>query len=118
LIVDDSRFQHSVLRQILAPAGYELLFASNGKEALELLAGHDADLILADLIMPEMRGTTLLELLRDRGLDIPVVVLTADIQEHVAALCLELGARKVVHKPVKADALLRSIADVLGEEAA
>lgn len=117
LIVDDSRFQHSVLRQILAPAGYSLLFASHGKEALELLAGHQVDLIIADLIMPEMRGMTLLELLRDRGNDVPIVVLTADIQEHVAAECLRQGARQVFHKPVKPEALLQAVADVLGEGA-
>lgn len=116
LIVDDSRFQHSVLRQILAPAGYSLLFATNGKEALDLLASHQVDLILADLIMPEMRGKTLLELLRDRDSEVPVVVLTADIQDHVAAECLDLGARKVVHKPVKSDVLLASIADALALE--
>lgn len=115
LIVDDSRFQHSVLRQILAPAGYELLFATHGEEALEMLADHRVELIIADLIMPQMRGMTLLELLRERGSDVPVLVLTADIQEHVAAKCLDLGARSVIHKPVKAESLLQSIAEILQE---
>lgn len=117
LIVDDSRFQHSVLRAILAPAGYSLHFASNGKEALERLnddqTGEDIDGVLIDLIMPEMRGTDLLEILRQRGNTVPVVVLTADIQEHVQRECLALGARAVLHKPVRADLLRQTLAEAL-----
>lgn len=115
LIVDDSRFQHSVLRQILSPAGYSLLFAADGKQALEYLSTDEVDCVLADLIMPEMRGATLLETLRDQGSRVPVVVLTADIQEHVRQECLELGARAVLHKPANPDLLLRTLYEILGE---
>ena len=117
LIVDDSRFQHSVLRAILAPTGYTLRFAHNGKEALEQLSdiqsGQDIDGVLIDLIMPEMKGTDLLEILRQQGSTVPVVVLTADIQDHVRRECLALGARAVLHKPAQADLLRQTLADIL-----
>lgn len=126
LIVDDSRFQHSVLRAILAPAGYTLRFATNGREALEQLSegqtdgaanvtgvAEVTDAVLIDLIMPEMKGTELLKILQQQGHTVPVVVLTADIQDHVRLECLTLGARAVLHKPVLPDELRQTLANVL-----
>ena len=115
LIVDDSKFQHTFIRNALAPTGYSLLFATNGKEALETLAAHEVDCIVADLIMPEMRGTTFLETLRQRGSTVPAVILTADIQEHVRQQCPDLGARAVLHKPIQEEPLRRTVAEVLAE---
>ena len=63
--------------------------------------------------MPDMRGRALLETLRDRGSEIPIVVLTADIQEPVEAECLELGAARVLHKPIRPEALTGALAEVL-----
>ncbi len=113
LIVDDSRFQHAFLRNALASDGYQLLFASNGKEALAALDESHVDCVVADLIMPEMRGVTMLETLRQRKADVPVVILTADIQQHVRQQCLDLGAREVLHKPVAEEDLRRTLAEVL-----
>ncbi len=113
LIVDDSRFQHVFIRNALASEGYSLLFASNGKEALAALDDSRVDCVVADLIMPEMRGVTLLETLQKREADVPVVILTADIQDHVRKQCLDLGAREVLHKPVAEEDLRRTLAEVL-----
>ncbi len=116
LIVDDSSFQHQFLKSALDGQGYEILAANDGFEALERLAVQDVDCIVADLIMPRMRGMDLLKALREKGSQTPVVILTADIQEHVREACLRLGARIVLHKPVKPELLRRTLADVLGQE--
>ncbi len=117
LIVDDSGFQRSFLRKALVEDGYRVLEAANGKQALEVAAAERPDCILTDLIMPDMRGLALLETLQQAGSKIPVVVLTADIQEGVEARCLELGAARVLHKPVKPARLKETLAEVLSEEA-
>ena len=118
LIVDDSGFQRAFLRRALVEGGYGVLEAANGTQALEVAAAEGPDCILTDLIMPDMRGLALIETLQQRGSEIPIVVLTADIQEKVEARCLELGAAQVLHKPVKPERLRAVIAAVLAGEGA
>ena len=113
LIVDDSGFQRTFLSKTLTGGGYEVLEAANGDQALEVAGSARPDCMLTDLIMPDMRGLALLETLQRQGSEIPVVVLTADIQEEVEARCLRLGAARVLHKPVKPERLLETIAEVL-----
>ncbi len=117
LVVDDSGFQRTFLSKTLKNGGYDVLEAANGEQALEVAAAARPDCILTDLIMPDMRGLVLLETLQNQGSEIPVVVLTADIQERVEARCLELGAARVLHKPVKPARLIETLAGVLGGEA-
>ncbi len=113
LIVDDSAFQRSFLNKALVEGGYAVLEAANGEQALEIAAADRPDAVLTDLIMPDVRGMTLIETLERRGMGIPIVVLTADIQEQVAARCLELGAARVLHKPVQPAELRETLAEVL-----
>ena len=118
LIVDDSGFQRKFLQKALQDGGFQTLEAANGEEALAVAAAERPDAILTDLIMPDMRGLALLEILRERGSEIPIVVLTADIQEPVEAECLELGAARVLHKPIKPAALTDALTEVLSLGAA
>ena len=115
LIVDDSGFQRTFLSKALAEGGHRVLEAVDGNKALEVAAAERPDCILTDLIMPDMRGLALLEALRESESEIPVMVLTADIQEGVEAQCLELGAARVLHKPIKPARLRTTVAEVLAE---
>ncbi len=122
LIVDDSGFQRAFLTKVLVEGGYDVLEAASGDQALEITAADRPvadrpDCILTDLIMPDMRGAALLDTLRRRGCEIPIVVLTSDIQEVVEEQCLELGAARVLHKPIKPERLTATIAEVLSGEA-
>ncbi len=116
LIVDDSGFQRAFLTKVLVEGGYDVLEATGGDRALEIAAADRPDCILTDLIMPDMRGAVLLETLQRRDCAIPIVVLTSDIQDVVEARCLELGAARVLHKPVKPARLTATIAAVLSGE--
>lgn len=118
LIVDDSSFQRKFLRKALTDGGFSTVEAGNGKEALEIAATRQLEAILTDLIMPDMRGLALLETLKERGSEVPIVVLTADIQEPVEAECLELGAARVLHKPIKPAALTAAMSEVIAPGAA
>ena len=117
LIVDDSGFQRAFLRKTLTDSGYAVLEAGNGAEALAVADAEPPDAILTDLIMPDMRGLALLEALDRQGSEVPVVVLTADIQKRVREQCLELGAARVLHKPVQPELLQATLEEVLAEEA-
>lgn len=118
LIVDDSSFQRKFLRKALNDGGFATVEAGNGAEALEIAGAQPLDAILTDLIMPDMRGLALLETLKERGSEVPIVVLTADIQEPVEVQCLELGAARVLHKPIKPRLLVEALQAVLATGAA
>lgn len=79
LIVEDEFAIAELLRDTLSDEGYQVVVATDGREALELLASQQVDLILSDLMMPRMDGRTLIERLRadPRFAAIPVVVMSA-----------------------------------------
>jgi CheY-like chemotaxis protein len=100
LIVDDSSFQRRTIRRALAQADHEIIEASDGAEAMQLIALHAPDCVLTDLIMPGTDGFAVLEALRDQHSHIPIIVITADIQSTTRQRCLELGAVGFIQKPV------------------
>jgi len=109
LVVDDSRIARVVLRQILERAGHHVTEASGVADALAKILESVPDCITTDMLMPEGGGRGLMGALRDRGVSVPVVVVTADIQSTTREECLRGGASAVVDKPVKGDELLRAV---------
>jgi CheY-like chemotaxis protein len=106
LITDDSGYQRNVLRKALVKENYDILEAANGKECLAIAAGNQPlACIVLDLLMPEMDGQEVLQALHDKGINVPVVVNTVDIQENTRQRCMELGAVAFLNKPIKADKL-------------
>jgi CheY-like chemotaxis protein len=99
LIIDDSKLSRTMTKRALIEAGYETIEADNGRVGLQMLKEHQPDCITLDLLMPEMDGQQVLAAMRDEGIGIPVVVVTANIQEDVRKECLALGAFDVINKP-------------------
>ncbi len=116
LIIDDSAYQRGKIRRALEATDYELLEASHGREGLEMIATHTPDCVLTDLMMPEVSGLEILQVLQEQGTSIPVIVLTADIQQSTKQRCLELGAVAVINKPLRENDLVNTIKQVLGNE--
>lgn len=106
LIVDDSAFQRGMVRNVVAGEGHQTEEAGNGVDGLKRALEPGVDLLLLDLVMPGMTGFEVLEGLRDKGSKLPVIVLTADIQDDARTLCLDLGAKALINKPVKAPELV------------
>lgn len=100
LVVDDSVFQRRSIRKILEVDGHDIQEAANGRQGLEMLATFTPDCILLDILMPDMNGLSFLGALEEQEITIPVVVLTADIQDTTSQECLKLGAKEVIHKPL------------------
>ena len=113
LVVDDSTFQRKIVTKMVTGAGYEALTAENGRECLDCLGREGFDLLLLDLNMPEMDGLQVLEHLTDREIGVPVIVLTADIQESTRERCMNLGAAAVLNKPPKQAELARKVQELL-----
>lgn len=113
LVVDDSVFARLNICNMLKEAGHETAEAANGREGLELACALRPDCILSDLLMPEMDGIAFLAALNERGIRLPVIVLTADIQETKKQQCFALGAAAFISKPPQKRELLGLLGRIL-----
>lgn len=105
LVVDDEENLRRVTQLKLQQAGYEATTASDGTQALELLARHPQDLIITDLKMPGMSGMDLLRRVKEDYPEVIVIVVTAFGTIESAVEAMRLGAHDYIIKPVNADAL-------------
>ncbi len=112
LIVDDEPNNLSVLRQVLSPAGYHLAFAKNGKEALIAAQKHQPDLVLLDIMMPEMDGYEVCTRLKENPsfLLTPVIFVTAMDDIENEAKGFDAGAVDYITKPVSPSVVLARVA--------
>lgn len=105
LVVDDEPPIRKLLRMGLSTQGYEILDASNGKTALELLA-EKPDLVILDLGLPDIQGHELLRMIRGRNDAVPIIVLSSRGDEAGKVQALDLGADDYITKPFGMDELL------------
>ncbi len=120
MVVEDNLDEAKLIKMALEGEGYEAVCALNGKEALEKLDAGEPDLIVLDVMMPEMDGFAFCSELRARpgGAGIPVVFLTA-VANHIQETRYPLNgvmraeADEYLEKPVKAEELLETIARLL-----
>ena len=101
LVADDNRMNRLKLSGVLKQQGHTVLTAENGRQALEMIHEQAFDVILLDIIMPELDGYGVLEnLKKDSGLrDIPVIVISALDELDSIAQCIKLGAEDYLLKP-------------------
>lgn len=116
IITDDEIMNLRMTEFILKKAGYETVKASSGPECLDAVKEQKPDLILLDLLMPEMNGFEVIERLKEMedGRDIPVILLSAAEDKESLDKAQELGVAACVGKPFKQDVLLDRIQTVLG----
>ncbi len=101
LVVDDSLISRRMIKQMLGAFNVSIDEAKNGTEAIEKVQTNHYDLILLDLLMPDIQGQEVLEFIQKSGINTNVVVISADIQETTKARCKELGAKAFLNKPPK-----------------
>jgi CheY-like chemotaxis protein len=108
LLVEDDVRNIFALTSVLEPAGLRVEIARNGREALEALERGRFDLVLMDVMMPEMDGLTATREIRRRpGLaKLPVIAITAKAMEHDRRACLDAGANDYIAKPIDVEKLL------------
>lgn len=117
LVVDDESDVRTVLRALLAQSGYSVTEAADGREALDLLADGEFDLMILDLMMPRLTGEEVLESLRadEKLAGIPVIVLTAKSQPKDVERGYEKGASFYVVKPFSNRTIRELVKYLLGD---
>ena len=121
LVVDDDTVFLKVMEELLTREGYQVKVASNGKEGIELATNDVPDLILLDVMMPEMSGGMTAHHLSENIVtkDIPIIFLTSIIsQEQEMVVDNQDGSYLFLSKPIKSDKLLAEIDKALSMKAA
>ena len=109
LVVDDETAIRDSLRMILEYEGYRVEEARSGSEALARVADRTPDAVLLDIKMPEMDGLELLRAFRERGYDMPVLMISGHADVSTAVEATRLGAYDFFEKPLQRDRVLVSL---------
>jgi DNA-binding response OmpR family regulator len=112
LVVEDEPSISEVVGLYLERAGYQVRTACDGREAMALLEGRIPDLVVLDLMLPEVDGLSITRWLRERS-DVPIIILTARREEIDRIAGLELGADDYVVKPFSPQELVSRVRAVL-----
>ncbi len=113
LVVDDEKSIRESLRMILEYEGYRVDEAASGPEALARVAGMPPDAVLLDIKMPEMDGLAVLKALRERGYDVPVLIVSGHGDVATAVEATRHGAYDFFEKPLQRERVLVSLANAV-----
>jgi two-component system chemotaxis response regulator CheY len=113
LVVDDSGLARRLVRKILEELGHEVEEVSDGTQALERYVLNHHDAVVLDLLMHGMYGLEVLQKLKELNPDLPVIVVTADIQRTTREMVKGAGAVAMVNKPATKEQLSEVLAVVL-----
>ena len=113
LVVEDNVLNRELANALLKTAGYNVLLAKDGAEALMLIGRERVDLMLLDVDLPFIDGHSVLEALNDKGLEVPTIFISGLPGEEPEVRAFEIGAADFIRKPVKNSVLLARVAKVL-----
>jgi DNA-binding response OmpR family regulator len=99
LIAEDDLYIREGLAELLEQEGYQTLLAETGQQALDCFNMYDCDLVLLDIMMPEMDGYSVCRAIRKQDDEVPVIFITAKSEEIDQVVGLELGADDYIFKP-------------------
>ena len=121
LIIEDNQVNREVIINFLNKIGFATKFAKNGLEALEILNSKEnnkvnIDIIITDIHMPLMDGIELIKIIKNLKMEIPIIVLTADILQETKDMCLSLNVDHFMRKPVYLQELIEVMKKVLDKE--
>jgi CheY-like chemotaxis protein len=116
LVVDDNLDSVAIIRSILESRGYPVVVAVSGTEALQAIEKNRVDLVLLDVMMPEMSGIEVLQKIKENAVTgrLPVILVTAKTQDEDVLSGYQYGADYYITKPFTAKQLLYGIDLVLG----
>lgn len=112
LVVDDTKNIRLLLTTCLELNGYEVITTNNGMEAIEILKSKHLDLAFLDIKLPKISGTEVLRRIRDMGITIPVIIMTAFATVKNAVECTKLGAVAYLQKPFTADKVKSVLSEI------
>jgi two-component system sensor histidine kinase/response regulator len=110
LVVEDNKINQEIAAELLTQAGMIVEVADDGKIALEFLEKADYDGVLMDMQMPVMGGMEATQILRERGFEVPVIAMTANVLAGERASCLDVGMNDHIGKPIDVDEMFQTMA--------
>ena len=113
LVIDDDPHFLRVLQRILAGEKFAVVATSNPCEAVEVLRSDSFDLIICDLRMPDCDGLNVLQGVRNGGIHVPVIILTAYSEVDTYLEVMNAGATEYLNKPINSDELLHVVRNCL-----
>ena len=113
LIVEDNVLNRELTNAVLKSAGYNVLLAKDGAEALMIMGREVVDLLLLDVDLPFIDGHKVLEALHEKGIDVPTIFISGLPGEEPEVRAFAIGAADFIRKPVKNSVLLARVAKVL-----
>lgn len=118
LVVDDEKDTVSALSLRLKSLGYQVIEAFDGIEALEKARAERPDAILLDIMLPKLDGYKVCRMLKfdEKFKDIPIILITAKVEEGNRRMGMDVGADAYVTKPFNTEELMAKLKDVLSEK--
>ncbi|PYQ27261.1 MAG: hypothetical protein DMF56_21035 [Acidobacteria bacterium] len=113
LVVEDNVLNRELTNALLKTAGYNVMLAKDGAEALMLIAREHVDLMLLDVDLPFIDGHKVLEALNEKGLEVPTIFVSGLPGEEIEVKAFQIGAADFIRKPVKNSVLLARVAKVM-----
>ena len=113
LVVDDEEMMLMMAERILSRK-YEVITATTGEEAIKIFENERPDMVLSDLMMPEMDGYELQQILQEKSQEpVPIMFMTADESDESETKGFEMGAADYIRKPFRPDVLLRRVGNII-----
>lgn len=117
LIVDDEDNIRNVFRDFcLTSPLFQVVTASGGREAIDLVAKSNFDIVTIDLVMPEMSGLEAIEAIKSQKPHLPVVIVTGNATDHLIQQAGRMGGCRVLHKPVNINEFLAELIELAEEK--
>ncbi len=117
LVIDDEKNIRESLKGVLEDEGYKVLLAESGRRAIDELSKNHVDVVLLDILLPDIDGIDLLRRIKSEDPGIPVVVMSGHGTIETAVKAIKLGAHNFLEKPLSIDELLISVENALRMEA-
>ncbi|HPJ20822.1 MAG TPA: response regulator, partial [Clostridia bacterium] len=113
LLVDDEKSIRITFSKFLGNAGFEVISAENVDKALEIIENKEPDVVVTDIIMPHYTGMDLLQKIKEKALDIPVIIMTGEPSIDTATFSLRYKAYDYLQKPVNKSDLVHTVEKAL-----
>jgi len=111
LIVDDEKDFLDIMAERMGARGVEVSTTTSAENALKMVRKETYDVVIMDLMMPEMDGFKALKLFKETRPDLPIILLTANVPEEKCIEAIKLGAMDVIEKPADLNLLTQKIKD-------
>ncbi len=117
IVVDDTYFYRESMKDILTEAGYNVIAEGvNGVEGVELVAAHEPDPVVLDVVMPKLSGLEAAKKIMELGLKTKIVICSSLSHEPMVDEAISAGASAYLTKPLEEEVIVRELKKVMGAE--